>query len=76
MAKAEVNILNELTDSNDKKMNLYQDYIYAAITKIRSSGKQPDAKLIPRYLVKNVCININGDLLEKLLTSLIEQIKK
>ena len=75
MAEAEVNILNELTESNDKKVNLYKDYIYAAITKIRSSGKQPDTKQILCYLVKNVCININEDLLEKLLTSLTEQKK-
>ena len=76
MAEAEVNILNELTESNDKKFNLYKDYIYAAITKIRSSGKQPDTKQILCYLVKNVCININEDLLEKLLTSLTEQKKQ
>ena len=75
MAEAEVNISNELTEWNDKKVNLYQDYIYVAITKTRSSGKQPDTKLILCYLVKNVCININKDLLEKLLTSLTEQKK-
>ena len=75
MAEAEVNILNDLTESSDKKFNSYKDYIYAAITKIRSSGQQPDTKLILCYLVKNVCININKDLLEKLLTSLTEQKK-
>ena len=53
MAEAEVNISNELTESNDVNVDLYKDYIhvYAAITKIRSSGKQPDAKPILSYLV-------------------------
>ena len=73
MAEAEVNILNEPTGSNDKKVNLYQDYIYAAITKIKSSGKRPDTKVILCYVVKNVHKNINEDLLQKLLTSLTEQ---
>ena len=40
MAEAEVNISNELTESNDINVDLYKDYIYAAITKIRSSGKR------------------------------------
>ena len=62
MAEAEVNILNEPTESNDKKVNLYQDYIYAAITKIKSSGKRPDTKMILCYVVKNVRKNINEDL--------------
>ena len=50
-----------------------QDYIYAAITKIKSSGKRPDTKVILCYVVKNVHKNINEDLLQKLLTSLTEQ---
>ena len=39
MAEAEVNISNELTESNDINVDLYKDYIYAAITKIRSRDK-------------------------------------
>ena len=52
MAETEVNISNELTASNDINVDLYKDYIYATITKIRSSGKQPDIKPIFSYLVK------------------------
>ena len=75
MAEAEVNISKELTESNDINVDLYKDYIYVAITKIRSSGKRPERKPIFSYLVKNACTNINEDLLEKILTSLIEQKK-
>ena len=74
MVEAEVNISNELTASNDINVDLYKDRIYAAITKIRRSGKQPDTKPI-FYRVKNACTNINEDLLEKTLTSLTEQKK-
>ena len=73
MAEAEVNISNELTASNDINVDLYKDYIYATITKIRSSGKQPDIKPIFSYLVKDTCPNIHEDLLEKILTLLTEQ---
>ena len=59
MAEAEVNISNELTESNVINVDLYKDYIYAAITKIRSSGKRPDTKPIFSYVVKNLCTNIN-----------------
>ena len=62
MAEAEVNISNELTESNDINVDLYKDYIYAAITKIRSRGKRPDTKPIFCYVIKNVCTNINQDL--------------
>ena len=75
MTEAEVNISNELTESNDINVDLYKDYIYAAITKVRSSGKRSDTKPIFSYLVKNACTNINEDLLEKILTSLTEQKK-
>ena len=75
MAEAEVNISNELTESNDINVDLYKDYIYVAITKIRSSSKRPNTKLIFSYLVKNTCTNINEDLLEKILMSLTEQKK-
>ena len=75
MAEAEVNISNELTASNDINVDLYKDYIYAAITKIRSCGKRPNAKPIFSYLVKSACANINEDLLEKIITSLTEQKK-
>ena len=53
MADAELNISNELTESNDTNVDLYKDYIhvYAAITKIRSSGKRPNTKPILSYLV-------------------------
>ena len=40
MAEAEANISNELTQSSDINVVLYKDYIYAAITKIRSCGKR------------------------------------
>ena len=73
MAEAEVNISNELVESNDTHVDLYK--IYAAITKFRSSGKRPDTKPIFSSVVKNVCTNINEDLLEKILTSLTEQKK-
>ena len=75
IAEAEVNISYELVESNDINIDLYKDYIYAAITKIRSSGKRPDTKPIFSYLVKNACTNINEDLLEKVLTSLTDQKK-
>ena len=44
MVEAEVNISNELTESNDINADLDKDYIYAAITKTRSSGKRPDTR--------------------------------
>ena len=72
MAEAELNISNELTESNGINVDLYEDYIYAAITKIRSSGI-PDTKPIFFYVVKNVCSNINEDLLEKIPTPLTKQ---
>ena len=75
MAEAEVNISNELTESNDINVDLYKDYIYVAITKIRSSSKRSDTKPIFSYLVKNSRTNINEDLLEKILTPLTEQKK-
>ena len=75
MAEAEVNISNELTESNDINVDLYKDYIYVAITKIRSSSKRSDTKPIFSYLVKNSRTNINEDHLEKILTPLTEQKK-
>ena len=69
MAEAEVHISNELTASNDINVHLYKDYIYAIITKIRSSGKRPDTTPIFSYLVKNTGTNINEEFLEKILTS-------
>ena len=75
MAEAEVNISNELTESNDINVDLYKDYIYAAITQIRSSGKRPDTKPIFSYVVKDLCTSINEDLLEKILTSVTAQKK-
>ena len=75
MAGAEVNISNGLTESNDINVDLYKHYIYAAITKITNSGKQPDTKPILSYVVKKVCTNKNEYLLDKILTSLTEQKK-
>ena len=69
MVEAEVNISNELTESNDINVDLDKDYIYAAITKIRGSGKRPDTKPVFFYVVKNVCTNINEYLLNKILKS-------
>ena len=74
MAEAELNISNELRKSNDINIDLYKDYIYAAMTKIRRSGI-PDTKPILSYLVKNVCTKINEYLLEKILLPLTKQKK-